>query len=461
LFRKHHIYFSPHLDDAVFSCGGSIDAQAALGDIVWVVTIFAGVPKRDLLSPFARKCHEQWLSGFTDVVQRRRQEDQDAVTSLNGRFQHWDYLECLYRASQSGDAYYQSYEDMYRMLPIEDIPLFEQITSHCERFVRDHGANGSTLYYPRAIGSHVDHQLTYRVGLRMARQGYRVLFYEDLPYAWKIKNWDRALFQVPPNDSWQARVLRVNIEAKIKGAKLYEGGDGFLRMREYGALRADGNGYAERFWEWEDTGIRRNAMEAPIAPQDPSIEKSLLSSGSGKCLDLCDLDEINRKDIEALGYKWIGTGLLRGQRTLTTSGNGVRLPFKDGEFALILMGRTLDKHALGESIVREVTRILSKDGLLLGALSVTPGGASTYWMDPSKLTSILQRNDFKDISFSPKVFFYFNLFWDRLKWKKDWAPWVGPMFRWFTRRGRRHTSGPLKVHRTLFFKAQKACPLPS
>ena len=36
-----HVYLSPHLDDAVLSCGGAIHRAGAAGEAVLVITVFA------------------------------------------------------------------------------------------------------------------------------------------------------------------------------------------------------------------------------------------------------------------------------------------------------------------------------------------------------------------------------------------------------------------------------------
>ena len=54
-----HVYLSPHLDDAVLSCGGMIHRQAQAGERVVVVTVCAGDPPPGPLSDFARSLHER------------------------------------------------------------------------------------------------------------------------------------------------------------------------------------------------------------------------------------------------------------------------------------------------------------------------------------------------------------------------------------------------------------------
>ncbi|MDQ0141902.1 PIG-L family deacetylase [Cupriavidus necator] len=78
---------SPHLDDAVFSCGGLIAAARAAR----VVTVFAGVPPADMPAP-------DWdqAAGFTSAEQAvlsRRREDNHALTMLGAhavRLEFWD-----------------------------------------------------------------------------------------------------------------------------------------------------------------------------------------------------------------------------------------------------------------------------------------------------------------------------------------------------------------------------------
>ena len=43
--RDHrHIFLSPHLDDVVYSCGGTLGVQVSTGIRPLVITVFAGVP---------------------------------------------------------------------------------------------------------------------------------------------------------------------------------------------------------------------------------------------------------------------------------------------------------------------------------------------------------------------------------------------------------------------------------
>ncbi|SPK73341.1 conserved protein of unknown function [Cupriavidus taiwanensis] len=93
---------SPHLDDAVFSCGGLLAAARAAR----VVTVFAGVPPADMPAP-------DWdqAAGFASAEQAvlsRRREDNHALTMLGAHAVWLDFWDSQYgrryTARQLADA---------------------------------------------------------------------------------------------------------------------------------------------------------------------------------------------------------------------------------------------------------------------------------------------------------------------------------------------------------------------
>ena len=51
----HHLFLSPHYDDAVYSCGGTLASLTTAGENVTVLTVCAGSPPSDELSWFAEQ----------------------------------------------------------------------------------------------------------------------------------------------------------------------------------------------------------------------------------------------------------------------------------------------------------------------------------------------------------------------------------------------------------------------
>jgi LmbE family N-acetylglucosaminyl deacetylase len=90
------VVLSPHLDDAVLSCGQLLAARPGS----MVVTVFAGAPRqRRVRTPYDVGC------GFrcsVDAVRARRAEDATACAALHARFVHLDWLDGQYRAEPVG-----------------------------------------------------------------------------------------------------------------------------------------------------------------------------------------------------------------------------------------------------------------------------------------------------------------------------------------------------------------------
>ena len=171
----NHIYLSPHLDDAVFSCGGVIYQQTSSGEEVLVVTIFAGDPVDGQLSPYAQSLHERW--GIDQAsVESRRQEDIRACARLGAQYLHLSFPECIYRFGLNRAPYYVSDEALFGEVHPEEGELQEHIASKLSEVC----SGEPSVYVPIAYGGHVDHQL-----VRGAVSSIKIKphYYKDFPYA--------------------------------------------------------------------------------------------------------------------------------------------------------------------------------------------------------------------------------------------------------------------------------------
>ncbi len=154
------VVVSPHLDDAVLSCGEVI---SQLDDCV-VLTVFAG-------SPRSWEVHRLWdhdLCGFadgTDVVAARLREDDAALGSLGVAAARLSFLDEQYR--QPG------------MEPSQE-ELGELMAAAIDR------TDAATVLMPLGLG-HNDHRLT-AAGCRHAaldRSHLHWFAYQDLPYGYE------------------------------------------------------------------------------------------------------------------------------------------------------------------------------------------------------------------------------------------------------------------------------------
>ncbi len=94
----HWIYFSPHFDDAVYSCGGLIAHQTRQGHTVEVWTLCGGDLPRGPYTAFIEELHARWGTA-EGAVALRRAEDRLACGRLRAAPRHFPIPDCVYRRS--------------------------------------------------------------------------------------------------------------------------------------------------------------------------------------------------------------------------------------------------------------------------------------------------------------------------------------------------------------------------
>ncbi len=239
-----HIFLSPHLDDAVLSCGGLLAQLTQQGQAVQVINIFAGIPPANRpLSAFARYQHRQWQKTLADppfqsrnneekgeanappsvarrasrsFVQIRRAEDKAALLYFNAQASYLNFYDCIYRGSlpensissrnrfmteaprpqnsfregraASGEEakravwYYTADDDIFGPVHPAEARLSLEIARALQAEIKT-PAEQTLFYAPLSVGNHVDHQLGFLAATQLAKQGYPLLLYQDYPYA--------------------------------------------------------------------------------------------------------------------------------------------------------------------------------------------------------------------------------------------------------------------------------------
>ncbi len=250
--RPRHVYLSPHMDDAVLSCGGAIRRHTQAGESVLVVNVFAGRPDCRRLSPFAAHLHAQW-GVHDDPVGARRREDQAVLSRLGTQVEYWDYLDCIYR----GDGerfFYPTEAALFGRVDLAEAELLEQLALDFARLRSEHPE--ASFYAPLALGDHVDHQIVRAAAVALHRLGCDLLFYEDLPYAVQLGGQEEVR-RMLEEAGWEAEIVPIDVEAKIEDIAGYQSQIGMLfgdlelmaeQMRAYAASVAPEGGFAERLW---------------------------------------------------------------------------------------------------------------------------------------------------------------------------------------------------------------------
>ena len=195
------IYLSPHLDDAVFSCGGYIWEQTQMGVEVEIWTICAGDPPPGPFSELARSLHESWNLG-ENAVQIRREEDDAACRLVGAVPRHFSFPDFIYRFSPQGKPYYQVGADLSGGLDPGEADLIEQIKTKLEQELPP----AVNLIVPLGIGNHVDHELTRKAASRLGRN---LVYYADYPYARELDGQEILRFMGGSRE-WKGTQLQVS-----------------------------------------------------------------------------------------------------------------------------------------------------------------------------------------------------------------------------------------------------------
>jgi LmbE family N-acetylglucosaminyl deacetylase len=162
---------SPHLDDAAFSCGGTLAALARDGWTVTVCTAFT----RSIPDPtgFALACQlDKGLPAEVDYMAVRRGEDAEACARL-GVVPHWlDFAEAPHRGYGSAAALFAA--------PRGDDTVVAPLTEALRELL---DPLPDLLLAPQAIGGHVDHVQLVRALCAVLPFGAKVLWWTDFPYS--------------------------------------------------------------------------------------------------------------------------------------------------------------------------------------------------------------------------------------------------------------------------------------
>jgi LmbE family N-acetylglucosaminyl deacetylase len=197
------IYLSPHLDDAVFSCGGWIWEQTNQGQEVEIWTICAGDPPLGPLSDLAAVLHHDWQLGV-EAVQIRRQEDQQACRVLGAQPRYFSFRDCIYRTNPSGEPLYQTVEDLFGGLDPRETGLIAEVS---EQLAAELPLEVEVIA-PLGIGNHVDHDMARKAASRLDRP---VIYYADYPYAREGEG-QRILRFLEESPDWRAHYLEISEE---------------------------------------------------------------------------------------------------------------------------------------------------------------------------------------------------------------------------------------------------------
>ena len=167
--RRTALALAPHLDDAAFSCGGTLATLARAGWRVVVATLFT----RSMPNPqgFALACQlDKGLEPEVDYMALRRKEDVAAMRVLGAATVHVPLPEAPHRGYHSAQALFEP--------PLLEDDVVEPLRKAVSDLLAEHLPD--LVLVPQAIGGHVDHVQLVRALQEPQRP---LLWWRDFPYS--------------------------------------------------------------------------------------------------------------------------------------------------------------------------------------------------------------------------------------------------------------------------------------
>jgi LmbE family N-acetylglucosaminyl deacetylase len=269
------LFVSPHLDDAVLSCGGLLATLRARSVDAVVATVFTAMPDPMHPTPLAREFHAVCgISG--DGAEVRRREDRRALASLGVGLAHLNLPECLYRFDLAGQPRYPTKAAIYEPDFTDEPDIVAQVSRGLETILGS--ARRWAVYLPLGVGRHVDHLIARRAAECL--MAYRriefvsLFYYEDLPYACGIdeRSWSdlrtgmRPELEFIDGAAWREKLAAIQLYTS-QLSMLWAEPEAMRQELTTYARRVGGGLVAERLW--------RARIALPAAFQPPCASPAL------------------------------------------------------------------------------------------------------------------------------------------------------------------------------------------
>lgn len=186
------IFVSPHLDDAIFSCGALLHALKKENIKTSVVTVFTKAYKKNSFSAkaYLKMCNSK---DGVSLYKKRKKEDIKALENLSKPV-HLGMTEALWRRKSSENVFSQLIPELSLIYPtyrwhvakgnvvLADEKTMAQLKKKLEHIIN--GKRNVWIFCPLGVGNHVDHILVRDVCKNLHLP---VIYWADYPYSKKVK----------------------------------------------------------------------------------------------------------------------------------------------------------------------------------------------------------------------------------------------------------------------------------
>lgn len=210
------LFVSSHLDDAAFSCGGTMARLARRGWYTVLATVFT--KSVDEPTGFALECQlDKGLSADVDYMALRREEDLLFANRVGvGEVVWLDLPEAPHRGYDSAPALFSGV--------LERDEVWCEVTNRLAGLLETLAPDA--VFAPQALGNHADHLQVVRAVRELGDPSSPVVWYRDAPYAAREPE-ARPSPLLPDGLAETATDIAETLDAKIHACAAYATQIGF------------------------------------------------------------------------------------------------------------------------------------------------------------------------------------------------------------------------------------------
>lgn len=211
------LFISPHLDDAILSCGGYINHLHSQGIKVVVPTIFtADYNGETPLSELAQSNLRKWALGAYPFA-KRCEEDRSAALCLGAEELHLGFQDCIFRQDAHGNFLYTR--------RVIDVPvhsfdldhLVSALKKSLDELLLKYAGRNVRIFCPLGLGAHVDHLLV-RLAVEVVSSPEMIAYYEEFPYALRTNVNGSQIESMSPRT---VRLSQSDLQARLSASSEY------------------------------------------------------------------------------------------------------------------------------------------------------------------------------------------------------------------------------------------------
>lgn len=208
------VFVSPHLDDAILSCGNLIYELKKRNKKIVIVTIFTKSSKT--LSPqaaeFLKICK---YSSASKLFKDRRKEDVRICNYLGVDYKHLGFIDAAWRNIKGKPIYNNSNEQFSGIFSLKDKNIIHEIREKLNQII--FSSNNTIILGPLGIGGHADHVIVNNILSSLKKPK---LYWDDYPYKLNNKIW-RKYFNSNKIYSLKFKLYNINFSVKQKLINMY------------------------------------------------------------------------------------------------------------------------------------------------------------------------------------------------------------------------------------------------